>query len=82
MCRSRGGQGVPDPPPQPLKNHKNIGFSSNTGPDPLKKAKLPSQHSMLGHHWQASEMPFNGVTLAGDDGRLLIVVFVWILSPL
>ena len=30
----------------PLKNHKNIGFSSNTGPDPLKIAKLPSQHSM------------------------------------
>ena len=24
-----GGQGF-------LKNHKNIGFSSNTGPDPLK----------------------------------------------
>ena len=27
-----GGQGVRTPP---LKNHKNIGFSSNTGPDPL-----------------------------------------------
>ena len=27
-----GGQGVLNP----LKNHKNIGFSSNTGPDPLK----------------------------------------------
>ena len=23
----------------PLKNHKNIGFHSNTGPDPLKKQK-------------------------------------------
>ena len=22
--------------PSPLKNHKNIGFLSNTGPDPLK----------------------------------------------
>ena len=32
MCGSRGGQGVRTP----LKNHKNIGFSSNTGPDPLK----------------------------------------------
>ena len=30
-----GGTGGPDPPP--LKNHKNIGFSSNIGPDPLKK---------------------------------------------
>ena len=28
-----GGQGVRTP----LKNHKNIGFHSNTGPDPLKK---------------------------------------------
>ena len=40
-----GGQGVRTPPP--LKNHKNIGFSSNTGPDPLKITKLPSQHSMF-----------------------------------
>ena len=29
------GTGGPDPPP-PMKNHKNTGFSSNTGPDPLK----------------------------------------------
>ena len=36
----------------PLKNHKNIGFLSNTGPDPLKK--LQSQHSMLGNHRPAS----------------------------
>ena len=28
-----GGQGVRIPP---LKNHKNIGFSNNTCPDPLK----------------------------------------------
>ena len=40
-----GGAGGPDP----LKNHKNIGFLSNTGPDPLKITKLPSQHSMLGY---------------------------------
>ena len=31
-----GGTGGPDPP---LKNHKNIGFLSNTGPDPLKNHK-------------------------------------------
>ena len=47
----RGGTGGLDPP----KNHKNIGFLSNTGPDPLKITKLPSQHSMLGHHQHASE---------------------------
>ena len=33
-----GGQGVRTPPP-PLKNHKNIVFRSNTGPDPLKNLK-------------------------------------------
>ena len=30
--------GVPDQPP-PLKNHKNLGFLSNTDPDPLKNHK-------------------------------------------
>ena len=46
----KGGRAMgPDPPPPPLKNHKNIGFLSNTGPDPLKITKLPSQHSMLGN---------------------------------
>ena len=38
----------------PLKNHKNIGFLSNTGPDSLKITKLSSQHLMLGHHWHAT----------------------------
>ena len=32
-----GGQGVRTPPP--LKNHKNIGFLSNTGPYPQKNHK-------------------------------------------
>ena len=38
----REGQGVRTP--SPLKNHKNIGFLSNTGPDPLKihKATKPA----------------------------------------
>ena len=27
------------PPPPPLKNHKNIGFLSNTDPDPLENHK-------------------------------------------
>ena len=42
----------------PLKNHKNVGFFSNTGPDPIKFTNLPSQHSMLGRHQHASETPF------------------------
>ena len=35
MRGSRGGTGDLDPP----KNHKNIGFLSNTGPDPLGNHK-------------------------------------------
>ena len=40
--RGGGGTGCRDPPP--LKNHKNIGFLSNTGPDLLKihKATKPA----------------------------------------
>ena len=34
----RGDMGS-GPPPPPLKNYKNIGFLSNTGPDPLKNHK-------------------------------------------
>ena len=51
-----GGGGQESGPP--LKNHKNVGFISNTGPDPLEITKLPSQHSMLGHRRHASEPPF------------------------
>ena len=36
MCGSRGGDRGSGPP---LKNHKNIGFLSNTNPDPLKNHK-------------------------------------------
>ena len=52
------GAGGPEPPSPALKNHKNIGFLSSTGPDTLKITNLPSQHSMLGHHRPASETPF------------------------
>ena len=49
----------------PCADPEGGGFLSNTGPDPLEFSKLPSQHSMLGHHWHASETPFKGVLLAG-----------------
>ena len=63
MCGSRGGDRGSGPP---LKNQKNIGSLSNTGPDPLKNHKsICSKHSMLGHHRHTSETPFNGVSLAG-----------------
>ena len=57
-CADREGEtGVHTRPP---KNHKAVGFLSNTGPDPLKNrttTKL-ALHSMLGDHWPASEKPF------------------------
>ena len=37
-----GGRG-----PDPLENHKAIGFFINTGPNPMENPKLPSQHPML-----------------------------------
>ena len=66
MRGSRGGQRSEAPPPP--KNDKNIGFSSNTGPIPWKISKLPSQHSIKGHHRLATETPAYSGT--------------WILPPL
>ena len=59
-----------------LKNHKNIGILSNTGPYPLKITKLPSHHSMLGHHRH-----LNGVSLA-NRWWPAYSTGIWILSPL
>ena len=39
MGGSKGGGGEDRGSGPPLKNHKNIGFLSNTGPDPLKNHK-------------------------------------------
>ena len=44
--------------PDPLKNHKNVGFPSNIDPDPLKITTLPSPHSMVGHYRHVSKTPF------------------------
>ena len=41
-----GGAGGPDPPL--LKNHKNVGFLSNTGPDPLKNHKATKPEFNVG----------------------------------
>ena len=70
----RGGTGGPDPPPPPPKNHKNIEFLSNTGPDPQEFSKLPSQHSTLGHHRHVSETPLiKAFRWRADDGPLLVI---------
>ena len=68
----RGDRGSRAPPPPVWKITKNIEFLSNTGPDPLKFSKLPSQHSTLGHHRR--------VSLAGHWWPALSDI--WILSPL
>ena len=72
MCGSRGGQG--SGPPPPLKYHKNIGFSSNTGPDPLKNRSYqasiqcwaiigtPAKRHLMAFRWRA------------DDGPLIVVL--------
>ena len=54
MDTEGGGHGVRTP----LKNHKNIGFLSNTSPDPLKNHKATKPAFSLGHYWHASETPF------------------------
>ena len=64
------GQGVRTSPP-PLKNHKNIGFHSNTGPDPLKKKTYGYQASIK--CWAIIDTPGGGPMLA----RIL-----WYLDPL
>ena len=43
MGGSRRGGGGGGGGHTPLKNHKNIGFLSNTGPDPLKNHKTTKQ---------------------------------------
>ena len=58
ISKGGGGGGVPE-------KSQNIGFLSNSSSDPLKITKLPSQHSMLGHHRTACETPLNGGSLAG-----------------
>ena len=63
-----GGPGVRTPT---LKNHKNIAFLSNS-----EITKLPSQHSVLGHHQHASETQFKW-RLAGP-----VYSGIWILPPL
>ena len=64
MCGPKGGGGGAGRP-DPLENKKNIRLLSNTGPDPFKITKLPSQHSMLGHHLPASETPFQWLFAGG-----------------
>ena len=57
-CADPGGGGGGRRSGRPPGKSQNIVFFSNTGPDPLKIVKLPSQNSILGHYRHASETPF------------------------
>ena len=55
----------PDPtPPPPLKNHKNIGFLSNSGPDPLK-------------NYEATEPAFNVGLSSAPQPNAILMAFCW-----
>ena len=60
-----------------LEKSQSKGFLSNTGPDPLEFTKLPSQHSMLGHHRHTSETPFQWCFAGGP----MMVRLLWYLDP-
>ena len=49
----------------PLKNHKNIGFLSNTGPDPIKSHKALKLAFNVGPSSAPSKRHLNGILLAG-----------------
>ena len=59
MDPGEGAEGQ-DPPPPPPKNHKNIGFLSNVGPDLLK-------------NYNFAKPAFNIGPSSADDGLLLVV---------
>ena len=50
--------------PVPLKNCKNIGFLSNSGPDPLKNHEATKPAFNVGPSLSRQRNAINGVTLA------------------
>ena len=54
-----------------LKNHKNIGFLSNTGPDPLINHKATNAAFNIGLSSVDSETPFNWRFAGGPKMALL-----------
>ena len=73
MRGSKGGwAGGPDPPP--LKNYKNIGFLSNSGPDPLKNHNAPEPAFNVGPSSVCQRNNhLRGISLRADDGPLIVV---------
>ena len=60
--------------PDPLKNHRNIGFLSNTGPNPLKNHKATKLAFNVG---PSSARQRNAIEMAfrwrADDGPIIVV---------
>ena len=81
MRGSRGGNRGSGPP---LKNHKNIGFLSNTGPDSLKFTKKSQSYQVSIQCWAISGTPanrhLNDVLLAGQ--RWPAFSGIWVLPSL
>ena len=72
MCGPRGGgDRGPDPP---LKNHKNIGFSSNTGPDPLKNCSYQSSTQWWAIIGTPAKRHFMAFCWRADDDPLIVVL--------
>ena len=75
MGGSRGGDRGSGPP---LKNHKHLGFPSNTGPDPLKSYQARIQCRVI--NGMTTKRHLNGILLAGRWWPALSGI--WIISPL
>ena len=60
-----GGGDAWGPDPLPLKNHKNIGFLSNSGPDPLKNYTATVSAFNVGASSARAKRHLNGVSLVG-----------------
>ena len=66
----RGAEG---PDPLPLKKHKNILFSSNTGPDPLKNRSYQASIQCWAIICTPAKRHFMAFRWRADDGMLLVV---------
>ena len=62
---TEGGAEVPDPPPPSHEKSQNIGFLSNTGPDPLNKSQS----------YQASVNVVPSSACQGNAIQMLLVLF-------
>ena len=66
-----GGQGVRT---SPLKNHKNIRFSSNTGPNPLENRSYEASIQCWAIIGLRAKRHLMAVCWRADDGPLIVVL--------